>query len=331
MVQLGVLFAIVAGGSVLGLASGEEPRAEGQTATRPASLSSITESQLRRLLLDRPSVPITQPRNGPRARRARTPPPAPIVNRRCRIIPHPQTGWYLLTFIANRTGKAETPLWVLPSRLLAEIEQLANRRAAIFRVSGERTSYKNRKFIFLSSVSVERGGRGPSEAMEVEAKPTPEVNPPEQPKEAEDREAPDEASSADHILRGLLRRRPARLVAAPSDPEPVIPAESVAPGGDRAQVEEAHRGMRIDRRVRIALDNEGKWWEARFESDNTLQDQPIRLLPCKLLEHAEQMARGGSERTKTARLHISGEITQYKQRRYLLLRKVIREREMGEF
>ena len=61
---------------------------------------------------------------------------------------------------------------------------------------------------------------------------------------------------------------------------------------------------------------------ARFESDNTLADEPIRLLPCKLLQKAKR--RGG-------RLRISGEITRYQGRRYLLLRKVLPERRMGQF
>ena len=55
----------------------------------------------------------------------------------------------------------------------------------------------------------------------------------------------------------------------------------------------------------------------------------MRLLPCKLLEEAERRAAGAT--LKQAKFRVSGRITQYKGRRYLLLSKLLRVREMGQF
>ena len=92
--------------------------------------------ELQQVLLANPSVPITRPRGYS--------PPAPkpympqdgslVVNRRCRIAFRPDTGWYLLTLVAEPgtkpTGKT-VPRWVLPSKwLAAAAEELAGVAAA---------------------------------------------------------------------------------------------------------------------------------------------------------------------------------------------------------
>ena len=89
--------------------------------------------------------------------------------------------------------------------------------------------------------------------------------------------------------------------------------------------------MRIDRLVSFEFDAQDQWWLARFESDNTLQDQPVRLLPCKLLELAEKDTGYHARGQKTYRARVSGVLTRYEGWRYLLLRKLVKEREMGAF
>ena len=77
--------------------------------------------------------------------------------------------------------------------------------------------------------------------------------------------------------------------------------------------------------VRVLPDGSGRWSLARFEADNALRDPPLRVLPSLLREVAEAKGSDGQV------LRISGEISRYKGRRYLLLRKVLKERQMGQF
>ena len=55
----------------------------------------------------------------------------------------------------------------------------------------------------------------------------------------------------------------------------------------------------------------------------------MRLLPGKVLEEAQNTV--SAEKHTIVRLRITGVISQYKNRRYLLLRKALRERELGQF
>ena len=102
-------------------------------------------------------------------------------------------------------------------------------------------------------------------------------------------------------------RQPPRVEASPEGSPPVAP-----PAGD----------ILIDRTVRIARSADGHWMEAHFEADNTLQEQPLALLPCRLLERAEAV---------DGKVRITGILRRYKGREYLLLRKVLAERDMGQF
>ena len=83
-----------------------------------------------------------------------------------------------------------------------------------------------------------------------------------------------------------------------------------------------------DRLVRVLLTKNVGWTVAAFEGDNTLREAPVRLLPCALLERAEGAA--GAVPLTGTRFRVSGEITTYKGRRYLLLRKLLPERDMGQ-
>ena len=87
--------------------------------------------------------------------------------------------------------------------------------------------------------------------------------------------------------------------------------------------------MIVDRLIRIQPSRVDGWLEARFIGDNRLTEPPMRLLPSARLGEAEkwlEQAHG-----QTIRLRLSGEITEFRGRRYLLLRSVIPERQMGQF
>ena len=317
---------------------GEDPSL-GEIRRLPAEIRPTGGDDLSRLLLDSPSVPITKPRDYiPKPPRPLMPAPgSPIVNRRARITYRPDAGWYLLTLLPERGAKRRSltmPRWVVPCKWLAAVErELSGRKSGIFRVTGETTVYKDRAFVLLRNVKVERSRRSrpkkPATRPHPDSRPSSGPAPQTRPTEGYVPSAPEMKSSADEILTTMLRRRPGEAIRVASESDRIETAASVAPIGEREQLDEDRGDMRVDRLVIMMQDDRGEWWEARFESDNTLQDQPVRLLPCKKLEEAEKLLRGAKDRS--ARLRISGQITHYKQHRYLLLRKAVIEREMGQF
>jgi len=311
----------------------------GEIRRLPAEIPQTGSTDLRGMLLQSPPVPITKPRDYEHK------PPRPLMpapgsaidDHRARITYRPDVGWYVLTLIPERGTKTPLltmPRWVVPCKWLAAVERdLSGRSSGVFRVTGETMVYKNRAFVLLRNVKVERPRRRRAKRLAVQPEPAsrPATLPSEQtePPEQYVPTAPEVRSSADDILAKMLRRTPGEAIEVTDESEKIRIAPSVAPRGGRDQLDEDRGEMRVDRLVTIAQDDKGEWWEARFESDNTLQDQPVRLLPCKKLEEAERIV----SRTKgtTSRLRISGEITHYKEHRYLLLRKVILERDMGQF
>ncbi len=296
---------------------------------RPSrSRESSVEEDLARLLLDRPPVPITPQRESKAPKRPSYLPRdgSLVVSRRCRIVYRPDTGWYLLTLIPERAGQLVVPRWVLPSKSMEQIErEIARTPRPVFRISGETTIYDGRAFILLRKVSIARSRRSrPPKRAATEPKPPSEAG-----TAAPKREPKDEPSTPDAIIKQLRRDLPGRPILLPTKGQKIHRAPSVAPTRGAEQLEEDRGEMRIDRLVTVRGDPAGEWMEVRFEADNTLQDQPLRLLPCKLLAEAERIV--AEEKRETIRLRISGVITEYKHHRYLLLRKVLREREMGQF
>lgn len=306
-------------------------------AKSPAKKSRI---DLRQFLLDRPPVPITTPRGAkPKKDESYLPQPQSlVVDRRCRIAYRPDTGWYLLTFLPRKRGEAVLPRWVLPSERLEQIEPiLAEKPDVILRVSGETAVYRGRAFILLTRAMIEPGRKRrlktKHEPAKAQATPLESVADSESEKSSAETSPPPEPAkqaspSAESIVADLLRDRPGKPILLPTKTEKPIAAPSVAPI-TREQLDEDRGGMRIDRAVVIVPDASGQWMEARFGSDNTLQDQPVRLLPCKLLAKAERYNIEGKR--KAVRFVISGRLTQYKGHRYLLLRKLLLERELGRF
>ena len=141
---------------------------------------------------------------------------------------------------------------------------------------------------------------------------------------------------------------PSSQPAAPNDPEtilnaldklprsPIIPPkqfsdEAVLPGGSEA--EETPYRLRaqglpvINRLGRIV--GEGTWWKFIFESDGDPPgEQPVRLLPCRELEWMENASNNGKRAVKFL---VSGELTEYHGRNYLLLRKVLVDQNLNQF
>jgi hypothetical protein len=307
------------------------PADEQGKAPAPPQVSDSLES----LILDRPEVPVTKADN---ARPVKPQPVLPpdgsmVIDRSCTIRSDAASGWIVVEFPDEPGRRREEPRWVLPCERLEKMETVvAERPDTVFRLTGENLVYRGKLFLLISrDPVVVTSEAGPRTDVAAEApgrpatKPAPEQKSPEaegpasRPGQIAGKEA-----SADDIFQALMRQRPGKPMDT-SNYQPRKPAAepSVAPkppGAEEAPSVSA--AMVVGRIVRMPPVGPDGWREVRFKSDNTLLEPPLRLLPCSPLERAEEY--GGL-------LHISGIVTGYKGQRYLLLRKVVRERDMGQF
>lgn len=135
--------------------------------------------------------------------------------------------------------------------------------------------------------------------------------------------------SADEVLREFQKERPRA--------EPLLPQ----PPGDESVVREAAEpsarpgfggrmpdGYMLDDRVgRLVQD--GPWWTIVFRSDNNpnvAPEPPLKLLPNQMLERAIRETQGGA---RSVEFVVAGEITAFMGDNYLLLRKLMRLRDLG--
>jgi len=305
------------------------PGARGRRGARPGSL------------LDRRAVPITNPKGLPKPK-----PPVKVpvegrmvIDRSCRLVPGAGGGWTVLTFepVAGRAAVAD--LRALPCRLLERMEDLAAASPAVrFRVSGETTVFEQKGYLLPRKVTVlepasraAKPGAGPSAAVQPVAPTTAPKGsrPTTKPASATTRPAGGGEPTSDDVLKGLLNEKVGRPLTTPLErPEPVA-APSVAPASGRP-LTGGVGGMVVDRLVRIVPEATDGWWVARFESDNTLREPPIRLLPCGFLARARRLTPARRSLSGPV-VRITGEVTEYRRRRYLLLRKVLRERRLNRF
>ena len=279
-------------------------------------------------------VPVTPSREFKPAP-ARSPLPSDgsmTIDRRCRAERDP-SGWVLLQFLEQPSRESEPPRWALPCELLEALERAIDEDPkVVFRITGENTVYRDQGFLLLTKVTVEV----PEPAMPAPPPPAPvATRPAPATKAAATRPASAPATrpagaSAQDVFEALLRDKPVRPLAPATRPaDPVQPAPSIAPRGGRPverTLQADQRRLIMDRLVRLLPAGVGKWKEARFEGDNTLVEPPLRLIPCGMLERVEAKAAGG--RTKFT---VSGLVTRYKGRQYLLLRKANPARDLGQF
>jgi len=259
-----------------------------------------------------------------------------VVDRLCRIETDP-SGWVLLTFANEKGKKPIRPRWALPNKLLEEMEKLetgnarTGRRGSqiLFRLSGETTVHRVNLFLLIRRVAIVEG---PKDRAGENAATGSSSGPPKvaagreaatQPK-ASTRPRKKGPSSADLMQALLNEKNPNPVIITPRKGEPdASGTKSVAPRAKRPTITPATRNIIVDRLVTIQPAGVGKWLDATFEADYTLREPPARLLPCRMLKWVAKVRRSD-------RLRITGEITSYKGRRFLLLRKAIMERPLGQ-
>ena len=332
---------VLAGICLCGGGVGAEPADTQDRPVARAVADTDDEGLLRGAMLDRPEIPVTRPKD---YREKTTPPELPaegamVFDRLCRL-ERDASGWMLLTFVNGEDETPEPARWMLPCRLLEKMEAVAAKTPGVtFRISGESTRYDNRSFLLLRKATA----RTPSEPLAPPKPPKPRKAPPlpaPRTKPAEKPPAktttqPDTAGktppSSEDILNQLLKDKPGKPIIPEIESVQDVPvrAPSVAPAPKERTLPVGRGNMVVDRIVTLLPAGVGKWMQVSFVSDNTLREPPMRLLPCVKLTQAEALAVSGAG--TSVRLRVTGEITVYKGRRYLLLRKLLVERDMGQF
>ena len=198
--------------------------------------------ELSKMLLDRPSVPITTPAGRWRRPRAvvKLPPDGSmVVDRVCWVRRDETNGWTVLEFGKDPQFGVDVPRRVLPCGLLAKLEEFASHRPAkLFRVSGENTTYKGACYILLRKLLLApppappprrpAPAAGASGAERRPAATAPAAGPPAAPPGPEAPSPPGRAGQAvspETIVAKLLTDKPGRPVTLP----PTAPLSELEP------------------------------------------------------------------------------------------------------
>lgn len=124
--------------------------------------------------------------------------------------------------------------------------------------------------------------------------------------------------------KGVYPVRPGQREEARRMPAPGLNGYPASPDL-RAEALRPEGSMVVDRAGRLVRDAE--WWTFAFESEGkVLRERPLRLLPNRMLEFMETASAGG--RSDVVFI-ISGQVTEYHGANYLLAKKVLVRRQMG--
>ncbi len=282
------------------------------------------EARLARLLIERPEDPVIAPRRDVSRPQRELPadvrPGVLVIGRAASLQREANSPWPALVF-RNPAGLPHlSPRRVLPNALRERMEIARRGRPGecVFEVSGETTVFRGEAYLLLTratpKASDEQSSTGPADGN------APHVA-----------DADGNASDAGAIMRELLRDRPARSTQLP-DLAPDANDASAAPRVVASHGDDRSRVAVVDRIVYIEPADPHRpegWWLARMIGDNTLGEPPLRLLPCQLLERA--MALSARPSPTRQRFRVSGPVTVYRGREYLLLRKLFIERDVRQF
>jgi hypothetical protein len=237
--------------------------------------------------------------------------------------------WYVAHLKPVEGRPSAPPLRILPNRRLSMIEAIlsASDRQPRFMITGRVTEFEGNNYILLENIAeIPEGAEYPARRE----KPAPrQAKPVERP----DSTAPE--PSAEEILAELMKQKPLKSVVLPENVQEVTmttaPADKQSPETDAEQKKRGPRWpeetLLINRPGRLVPGESG--WLLTFEDQGANpSDQPIRLLPNRLLESAVAASAGG---TRGVVFIVSGEVTVHDRTNYLLLRKVLTRRDLGNF
>jgi hypothetical protein len=133
--------------------------------------------------------------------------------------------------------------------------------------------------------------------------------------------------SPEDIIRQFQEQRPQVVPVLPTGPEDQA-ARRAEPGEESAELRPARLpdgAMLVDRAGRITP--EGEWWVFSFESDSEgYPEPPMKLLPNQALERMVRESGGGLDPVVFV---VTGEVTDFRGENFLLPRKVLRKRNLG--
>jgi hypothetical protein len=210
------------------------------------------------------------------------------------------------------------PMRLLPNSRLALLDTILSETGEKprFAVTGRVTEFQGANYLLL--ISLGQLAQRP-EPVAPAPEPAPSVRP-----ETGTRPSGQEPT-AEEIIRQLMENKPLR----PLTPETQPAGRGEQPETDLAKQEEGARWredtLLSDRQARLIPSGSG--WMLSFEDWGKYPaDPPVRVLPGRLLETAISLSAGG---TRSVVFLVSGEITAYKGSNYILLRKVLVRRNMG--
>ncbi len=136
-------------------------------------------------------------------------------------------------------------------------------------------------------------------------------------------------ATADAVIRALLATRTKRpLLPKAATTAPSSQPASVAPKSIIRPLPMPPGAMLVDRVGRLVREQGGGWLALHFESEKkVLYEAPIRILPNRLLEEMEEAQTKAT--AAGVKFIVSGEVTEYRGRRYLLIRKMLIKRNLG--
>ena len=130
--------------------------------------------------------------------------------------------------------------------------------------------------------------------------------------------------SPEEVLRAFQMDRPTRVPIAPSEGTGVT-ATDAEPSLPRTSRRLPDGFFLVDRVGRVVKD--GDWYVFVFEGySESHPETPIKLLPNQLLERMVLETEAGTGSTVFI---VSGEVTEFRSENYLLLRKLLRRRSLG--
>ncbi|MCK5114261.1 MAG: hypothetical protein KAR11_05815 [Phycisphaerae bacterium] len=309
-----------------------KPADESDTTAKP--IAGISDDEIRQLR-ERGEVPVTKPksvthkrRTGKITRKFIPTPGSMVINQTATVSKHPEEHWMVAKFEADSPTYQLVDMKILPCRLLESIEEIiAKKPDTRFVLSGEITVCKEKVVVDNKEVTLELVYLLPTRVTIAKA---PEPKDESKTSTTKPTDPNQDVATTDLIGKMQTGRTlgTAVLVRPAKTRDAAENQESVAPAGKKP-FESGKKTLVIDRIVRIKKKDKQGWWEVRFKSDNTLREPPMRILPNKTFEEARGMTQ--TLGTRDLELRISGIVTHYKGRRYLIIRKVLPERDMNEF
>lgn len=230
------------------------------------------------------------------------------------------------------------PLRILPNARLTLLEAILGDGGPErhFVITGRITEFQGANYILLDNIAELAASSDEKASAPSVAAPAAKVAPATQPAAETVNRPSGHEPTAEELINQLMKDKPTRALVFPDEVQPTGTAPASAPVSERPitvspapSLERAHwadETLLSDCQARLVPGEAGVWTLAFEDPGKKPTLRPIRILPSKLLETALKLTVGG---TKPVVLVVSGEVTAHKGTNYILLRKVLARRNMG--